>query len=678
MPILPLLSLLVAVPHFETFTPAGFNVPVAGVWYEAGEATSAFPLGALGTGFIELNSDGTFGNTTCENDWLKPKPVPANCGFEIGVGDKIYGFGPNAKNKIANRFWGHFPASDIECGELDGVKCSLRAFAPLIPYAYNISSSPAALFRFTVTNQGKKGVPVTIALNWTGAGSPQPTEGDANVCLINATSGTYAIGAMGEGWDLTPLMGKADVTRLEARASLMSGETREITFGVAWYFPKWTSSDNEVLTHYYADGPTNAAEVLLPNLLEAADNEKMICEWQEHVYKSTAPDTLKDAVINGLYILARNSWWMDDGRFFQSESFTGCPITETFVCRFYGSIPLALFWPELEKATMSQVAAAQAPSGELPFGFGIPMGSKSPYYHCQHPIVSTEFVLLCWRNQLLWRDTCYLKEMFPTVKKALQYAMTLDKDGDGLVDEDPGSETGFPANQYYDIWPWWGTSSYTASLWLAALEAGEKMATEAEDAAFASELKGWFEKGSKSFEQKLWTGEYYRLYNDITGGRISNTLLTNALCGQWFTSSNGLPDLVPKDQLTKHIQSVHNLNVAATPFGAVNGVGPDGKVDESFKDHSSVTTIGEVWCFCAMAAAAGMKEEAISLFDRSYENIALLQKTPWNIPWCLDRETGAIRWGIHYYSNPCVWSLFQVLTGEDVAAWPPRPPFPEE
>ncbi len=669
MPILPLLSLLVAAPQFDTFTPAGFKVPVAGVWYEAGEATSAMPLGALGTGFIELNSDGTFGATSCENDWLKPKPVSANCGFEISVGERTYGFGSSAHNRIATRFWGHFPAADIECGDLNGIRCSIRAFSPLIPHDYTLSALPAALFSFTVTNQGKKGAPVTIALNWSGAGSPYPTEGDANVCLINAASGTYAIGAMGEGWDLTPLMGQADVTRLEARASLMSGETRVITFGVGWHFPQWTSSDHEALKHRYSQGYSNAAEVLTAVLPQTTEIDKKICAWQEQVYRSNVSDQLKDAVINGLYILARNSWWMDDGRFFQSESFTGCAITETFVCRFYGSLPLALFWPELEKATMGQVAAAQVPNGEIPFGFGIPMGSKSPYFHCQHPIVSTEFVLLCWRNQLLWKDTAYLKEMYPTVKKALQFAMTLDKDGDGLADEDPGSETGFPANQYYDIWPWWGVSSYTGSLCLAALKAGEQMAQAAGDTAFAEELKALFEKGSKSFDQKLWTGEYYRLYNDTTGKRISNTLLTNALCGQWFAACNGLPDLVSRDQLTKHIQSVFKLNVAATPFGAVNGVGPDGKVDESFKDHSSVITIGEVWCFCAMAAASGMKEEAITLFNRSYENIALLQKTPWNIPWCLDRETGAIRWGIHYYSNPCVWSLFQVLTGENPSEW---------
>jgi hypothetical protein len=54
----------------------------------------------------------------------------------------------------------------------------------------------------------------------------------------------------------------------------------------------------------------------------------------------------------------------------------------------------------------------------------------------------------------------------------------------------------------------------------------------------------------------------------------------------------------------------------------------------------------------------------MDLFDRSYANIALNHKTPWNIPWSLDRDTGAIKWGINYYSNPCVWTLFQAMEPE--------------
>jgi uncharacterized protein (DUF608 family) len=124
---------------------------------------------------------------------------------------------------------------------------------------------------------------------------------------------------------------------------------------------------------------------------------------------------------------------------------------------------------------------------------------------------------------------------------------------------------------------------------------------------------------------------------------------------------------VPKDRIDQVINSVFRLNVAATPYGAVNGVKPDGSIDTSFANHSAALTIGEVWCFCAMAAWAGRTEDAVRLFNTSYENILLKQKTPWNIPWSLDPATGAIQWGIHYYSNPCVWTLFQALAPEAYA-----------
>jgi len=190
------------------------------------------------------------------------------------------------------------------------------------------------------------------------------------------------------------------------------------------------------------------------------------------------------------------------------------------------------------------------------------------------------------------------------------------------------------------------------------------MAEQAEDAPFAAELRGWHARASKAFEDKLWTGRHYRLYNDPAGERASDASLTNALCGQWFAFACGLGDILPKDRVASVIDTVLRLNVPATKFGAVNGVLPDGAVDESFANHSAVITIGEVWNFCAMAAFAGRKEEAVRLFNRSYENLLLRQRTPWNIPWSLDRQTGAIKWGVNYYSNPCVWTLFQALAPE--------------
>ena len=474
--------------------------------------------------------------------------------------------------------------------------------------------------------------------------------------------GSYAVASRSEGgWAHQNVRVREDVIRTLARRTLEAGERAEVTLALAWHFPLWTSSDGELLRHRYAERFADAGQVMKAALNQAGAIERGVVAWQEPIYASEAPPLLKDAVINALYVLPRNSWWLADGRFFQSESFTGCPITETFVCRFNGSFPLAVLFPQCEQATMRSVAEAQADSGEIPFGFGRPTASRSPYFQVQHPIVSSEFVLTAWRNFDLWRDEQHLEAMYPHVKAAIRYAMTLDKDGDGIVDEDPGSEKGFPANQYYDCWPWWGVSAYTGSIWLAALRAGEAMAAQMEDEAFAEELRAWYGRASAAFEEKLWTGRYYRLYNDPARKRVSDTSLTNALCGQWFAYTCGLGHVVPKDHVGAVIDTVLRLNVPATEFGAVNGVGPDGAVDETYPNHSAVVTIGEVWNFCAMAAFAGREDEAVRLFNTSYENILLRQRTPWNIPWSLDPQTGAIKWGINYYSNPCVWTLFQAL-----------------
>ncbi len=904
----PAILLLGVMPSIDTFEPPGYAGPVAGVWYEPGAASSAMPLGTLGTGFVELDSAGTFGDSTVENNWLNPQPCGARTGFRIQAGGHELSLLPDEKGHPRTmRFWGHFPAADIDFGDTFGdVAVYLRAFAPLAPHDYDLSNMPAALFRFVLENNSAQIKQTGITFEWEGVsqagdkangnaegalawrrarlnpgeswtvvpmiafavdkssllgsiervdsdgkplqsrdapegavydfgdvgnffldsfagfdwedrrrqsavysgapnigqlfwrlewggksagrfekgpfglagdglpaktvdgvldidcrplqvchdgialtftiknisetvvrdlrfgflanmdlGGPPHAErqhaqlmndhraivfecprvkavaalfGDADEYIVDTwphahqalasgklfafddeaeprkttlfkdgaqldvPGGSYAVGAHGGDKWVVEMEGQNGVPlAVDAKRVLEPGETAEVVFALAWHFPQWISSDGEHLRHRYADTYRDAGDTLRAALLNAERAERAIIDWQQHVYGSEIPGLLKDAVINGLYILARNTWWLDDGRFLQSESFTGCPITETFVCRFNGSFPLALLWPECEKATMRAVAAAQAGSGEIPFGFGRPLGSRSPMFHLQHPIVSSEFVLTTWRNYELWHDKDYLEEMYPCVRKALRFAMTLDKDGDGLIDEDPGSETGFPANQYYDIWPWWGTSAYTGSIWLAALKVGARAAEVLEDREFAAELKPIFAKAARSFEEKLWTGRYYRLYNDPGDRGASDTILTNGLCGQWFAYTCGLSEIVPGDHIQSVIDTVLQVNAKATEYGAVNGVKPDGTIDELFPDHSAVITIGEVWNFCAMAAFAGRREAAAELFNESYANILLRLKTPWNITWSIDRRTGKLKWGRHYYSNTCVWTLYQAL-----------------
>lgn len=895
----------------EPFRAPGYPAPVAGAWYTSeSPAVSGMPLGGLGTGYVDLKSNGTFGDAVLENNWLAPRAVDELCGWTIKAGDKALTLFQGSEGARAMRFWGHYPMADMDYGAtFDPVKVYARAFTPVIPHEYTKSNLPLALFRYQIRNTAATPVPVEISLQWRlasdglgsqgnvegalgwrldalqpgktwrvaptllfmkdvqdlvqraaearfpttllgvmeggsqtfsagdvspfaldaaggfdwekgrketgvfdgkphigqmywqlacgdiragrgpegaygldGASLPAKTAaGDIGVTLqvykagkdalalvyefknltrkplenlhfgfalnadingpahaeeqraavnpaqkalvfttsgdglavvltgdashyitgtypaahermqrdewssfdapakaaevrsfpdgiqIGGSDGSYAVGADADGWQMEALHTGDGVIRATVAKTFAPGEKAAATFALAWHFPYWTSSDGERLRHRYAMEYKDAGEVLAAHILDAAELEKRIIRWQAAVYAARVSPLLKDALINSLYFWPRNSWWLADGRFFQSESFTGCPITETFVCRFNGSFPLALLFPECERATMMSIAAAQTEAGEIPFAFGRPAASRSPYYQVQHPIVSPEFILTTWRNYALWRRHHptqaheYLRAMYPRVQQAFRYALTLDKDGDGLINEDPGSAKGFPANQYYDIWPWWGTSAYTGSIWLAALNAAAEFARIQSDPAFAREVQAVQDTARPAFEKLLWTGSYYRLYNWPAKKRISETSLTNALCGQWFAYASGLGEIVPKANVLSVIDTVLNRNAAATKFGAVNGVKPDGKPDTTFSDHSAVITIGEVWNFCAMAASAGRVKEAANLFETSYANILLTQRTPWNIPWSLDAKTGAIKWGINYYSNPCVWTLLRAL-----------------
>ena len=86
--------------------------------------------------------------------------------------------------------------------------------------------------------------------------------------------------------------------------------------------------------------------------------------------------------MQGLYSYAKNTVWVDEHRsdrwyepngfFVHSESFIGCPITETMVCRQHGHITTLLLWPELEKSTLAGFAHFQNRQGEIPFSFGQP------------------------------------------------------------------------------------------------------------------------------------------------------------------------------------------------------------------------------------------------------------------------------------------------------------------
>jgi uncharacterized protein (DUF608 family) len=443
-----------------------------------------------------------------------------------------------------------------------------------------------------------------------------------------------------------------------AGASLRPDETRELRFVLAWFYPDARDSAGRFVGHQYANWFDGSAAVANHVAQNWDDLTQRVGAWQESIYDDAQlPDWLKDQLVNSLYSLARNTAWLKDGRFTHSESYIGCPITETIVCRFYGSIPLAMLFPELEMNAMRQFIRHQRADGAIAFAFGPGENWDAPYYGTQRILNSSEFVLMAWRDYAWWKDKGWADEVYPAVKKAVAYARTLDGDGDGLIDDDLSL-------QYYDCWQFHGASAYTGGIWLAALRAAVAFAELQQDEGFRAECAALLKKALASFEEKLWTGSYYRLWNDPAKERRSDTCLAAQLTGQWYAYLCGLGEVLPGEHIRAALEHICAANGASAVWALVNGIAPDGTRDRSAGcNHSHTATLGETWCYAATCLYAGRPDWGLPRAARLAENIALRQRRLWNTTWNMDPDTGEMLWGAEYYSNLCVWDLFGALTG---------------
>lgn len=372
--------------------------------------------------------------------------------------------------------------------------------------------------------------------------------------------------------------------------------------------------------------------------------------------------------------------WLDDGRadgwygpnglYTQSESHTGCPITETIVCRFHGHFPTLFFYPELEQTTLSAFRHYQLGSGEIAFAFGSGTGIDAPIYHRQHPINSTEYVLMVQRYFARTADLAFARECLPSVRSALAYADRLDTDRDRLVNDHPHNLPGgfFPANQFYDCWPWHGTSAYVAGIGLAALAAGAALAAACGDSAFAAACRARLARGLECYAEKLWSGSYYRLYTDPATGDTSDAVLCNQLVGEWCVRLAGLDPLLPPEHVASAIATIQRLNVAATEAGAVNSMLPNGQRDRSGGgDHAANIFVGEVAAAACSWMYAGRRDVGDTVVERLHQAL-VRHRAVWDAHCLLRAEDGAPMWGREYYSNAIAWAIPMARAGQDIAA----------
>ncbi|MCS7304334.1 MAG: GH116 family glycosyl hydrolase [Thermoguttaceae bacterium] len=684
--------------RLQTFRVEGVSVPVCGTVYGPKLEQGGMPLGGLGTGYLCLDPDGRLGKCSIFNRLPYPLQLGQPC-FYLKLGDRRLTLAtPKDGQGDAKtvHYFGHFPVADVRFELAEPIQVELRAYSPFLPGDAGESNTPAAVFLVRITNlssQPQKGVLIfspggfpqgtaeafSPGQNWTGIQvrhKPVDRLPDWAPC-------TYALAVENGSAD-------ADSSGVQVGADfqLQPAEAAVVRFILAWHQPYLRERSGRVEKHKYAERFADAKAVAEAAVRSHEQWLRRVLAWQEVIYGAQLPDWLKEELVNVLSTLTKNSvwlartrpddWWDQEGLFLVNESFATCPVMETMPCRFFGHWPTLFFFPELERSSLKAIRFFQLRGGQPPFCLGLEFAIRDPRYHCQHTAGAGEYAQMIYRYYLRTGDEAFLKDFWPSARDSLNFMLWLDRDGDGLVEDHSHAAEGeyFPANNPMDTWPFYGASSYTAGKGLASLICGVKMAELMGDQAQAAQWRKVLQRGQQSYEEKLWTGEFYRTYNDPATGRRNDSCLAAQLHSVWCTRVLGLEDPLPKDRIHKALDSIARLNMPASRFGMVNAVFADGKpCIEGGPDPDG----GRIWSrdiFIQCNATAAMvfmyhgrrqegEKAAQTMLDTLFRGP---HPMPWSQPCGIHSLTGATTHGHDYYDHMVVWTYPLALAGQDIRA----------
>ncbi|MCG5051330.1 MAG: hypothetical protein KA712_00060 [Myxococcales bacterium] len=593
------------------------------------------------------------------------------------------------------------------------VEITLEAFSPFVPHDVDSSTLPAICFDFQVTNKSRKPVDVMLmacqrnvagydvkeklysATRFEGTGWKGFEAGATGLPADHSSNGTLALLSLSDetthylGWEhrhpyfervlrSKTLPGLDETAKrttkdkatgkrfalprtfntLARSASLAPRQGFSHGFVMAWHFPNmWNEDKTRIEGAYYARTFKSAAEVARHVATHKADLRGRTQAFVDAFYDSDADPVVLDQVNSQLNTFVTSGWATKDGNFGILEGLTPekhwGPLATTDVS-VYGSIPIATLFPSLQRSTLRAHRGIQEPSGEIAHGLlrdfakkktGVAGVDRRLDLHAQ-------YVGMVMRDFFWTGDKAFLKEMWPSMEKALEYCLKeRDLDGDSMPDME-----GIMSS--YDNFPMFGVAAYIGSQWLAALAGMAAGARALGNEPAAKRYAAFYEKGKAIFESRLWNGKYYRLWNDEGGkhGGKDEGCLTDQLIGQWTMRFFGKDDLVPRAHVRSALEAVLDLSYKPD-FGLRNCSWPGQTPWADIPDHIWVDQANTCWSGVELAFASflmyeGLYKEGLDVFrtvDRRYRKAG--------------RYWDHQEFGGHYYRALSAWAAVNAMAG---------------
>jgi uncharacterized protein (DUF608 family) len=352
------------------FHASGFTGTVCGMLHSKRKpAECGMPLGTIGTGCLDLETDGTFGYCSIFSSFVPPRGKLRAPFLGLRIGERTWTLATSYTDELEAvnsptdiHYWGHYPIADLEYETTAPVEVGLRAWTPFIPGDVAISNAPGAVFEVRLRNKtqfrqkgsllfsfpgptqaeaqiSSKSPRAKVQYNWYTVQVPlakgavpakrQVLTGEIKGVRVSSDTGVeYTLGALvddassvhiggpytaGKAWStgITPKALDDDFgSSLTINFDLGPAESTNIRIVLAWFAPLWKGEGDHHFTPMYTTRYSDSLAVA--NLL-ARNHELLlqrILNWQQVVYsEETLPIWLRDSLVNNLHLITEVSLW---------------------------------------------------------------------------------------------------------------------------------------------------------------------------------------------------------------------------------------------------------------------------------------------------------------------------------------------------------------------------------
>ena len=471
------------------------------------------------------------------------------------------------------------------------------------------------------------------------------------------------------------------------------GESRTTTFLLSWHFPnryvdyiQWFSGiDDPKSLFWIGNAYTNRFASAAAVAEYVRDNferlDAVTHKFRDAFFDSTLPSEILDVVSSQMSIIRTPTcFWDDKGKLFAFEGCNGastggwtgtggcCPLNCAHVWAY--EMSLSALFPVLERTMRETELFAQLhPTGYLPHRVTLPMYMPRPWERKiggpEAPALDglLSMVLKVYREHRRCADKGWLESAWPKIETAMRHLLIdHDTDGDGVVKgEQPNT---------YDI-SIYGPNTFIGTLYLAALRAAEEMARKMEQPDLAAQYRERFEKGSKGYDDLLWSGEYYIQIYDAEKNPEQNYgkgCHSDQLFGQWWAHVLGLGSVLPPEHVQSAVDSIvrHNLRENFTghkqqprQFASDDEPGllicswPHGERPAVPTLYSDEIWTGIEYEVAALCLYENRTEAALKILRSVRQRYNGARRSPWNDVEC----------GDHYARALSSWALLDAACG---------------